>query len=155
MRIGRHHIYFHLTWSMHFVLNPIQWVAASSWSCSEPACPAHTPSERRSGSPRWRGSTSSSTAVSSSSRRWSRGRGKATPSRSSPMRHRFIWWYAVFCWPLEQRLQDLVAYIYASPRPFEVCWSCWTSHIPKNISKPYKNIKIISLALSTLWECCV
>ena len=30
----------------------------------------------------------------------------------------------IFCWPLEQRLQDLVAYIYTSPRPFEACWSC-------------------------------
>ena len=30
----------------------------------------------------------------------------------------------IFCWPLEQWLQDLVAYIYASPRPYEVCWSC-------------------------------
>ena len=26
----------------------------------------------------------------------------------------------IFCWPLEQRLQDLVAYIYASPRHLKI-----------------------------------
>ena len=34
----------------------------------------------------------------------------------------------IFSWPLEQRLQDLVVYIYASPRPFEDCWSPKTPH---------------------------
>ena len=50
-------------------------------------------------------------------------------NRRYPMqRHRFNRWFAVFCWPLVQRLQDLVAYIYMILQPFEDCWSPKTSH---------------------------
>ena len=50
-------------------------------------------------------------------------------NRRYPMqRHRFNRWFAILCWPLVQRLQDLVTYIYVLPQPFEDCWSPKTSH---------------------------
>jgi len=51
---------------------------------------------------------------------WVTGRTDATPSRGIGSSGDT----QIYSWPLEQRLQDLVAYIYASPRPFEACWSC-------------------------------
>ena len=71
-------------------------------------------------------------------------------------RHRFFRWYAdlqLTIGATATRLGGL--YIRLTSAIWRLLELLNIPHTPKNISKPYKSIKIISLALSTLWECCV
>ena len=66
-------------------------------------------------------------------------------------RHRFFRWYADFQLTVgatATRLGGL--YIRLTPAIGRLLELLDIPHTPKNISKPYKSIKIISLALSTL-----